>query len=204
MCGLVWPAAGLMAQSLTDDIEQLQLDVQKLAQLKAILTEMYQEYELLHTGYERIKNLSQGTFDLHKAFLDGLLLVSPVVSGYPKVLDIVTKEANLMGDYQAAYGYFQRSGQFTPQELTGMALFYGNLVARCATDVEELTMLVTSGQLRMSDGERLTAIDRVDGNVTGQLALLHSFDDAAALQVVERAQEAKDVGAVRGLYGVGW
>jgi len=193
-----------MAQSLADDIEQLELDVQKLAQLKAILTEMYREYELLHTGYERIKSLSEGTFDLHKAFLDGLLLVSPVVSGYPKVLDIVTKEADLMGDYQSAYGYFQRSGRFTPQELTSMALFYGNLVERSASDVEELTMLVTSGELRMSDGERLTAIDRVDGNVTGQLTLLHSFNDAAALQAAQRAQVEKDVGAVRGLYGVGW
>jgi hypothetical protein len=96
---LVLPASGVMAQSVSDDIQQLLLDVEKLSQLKQILTEMYQEYTMLYNGYEKIKGLSQGTFSLHKVYLDGLLLVSPSVSSYWKVADIVLKEANLVRDY---------------------------------------------------------------------------------------------------------
>ncbi len=51
---LVLPVSGVMAQSVSDDIQQLLLDVEKLSQLKQILTEIaYQEYTMLYNGYER-------------------------------------------------------------------------------------------------------------------------------------------------------
>ncbi len=200
---LLLPASGVMAQSVSDDIQQLLLDVQKLSQLKQILTEMYQEYTMLYNGYEKIKGLSQGTFSLHKVYLDGLLLVSPSVSSYWKVADIILKEANLVRDYQAASGYFRGSGLFSSQELDGIAVFYSTVVERAEKDIAELTMVITGGTLRMSDGERLSAIDRIDGDVTGQLSLLHGYDNSAALQAAQRSQAAVDIGAVRGLYGIG-
>jgi hypothetical protein len=200
---LVLPASGVMAQSVSDDIQQLLLDVEKLSQLKQILTEMYQEYTMLYNGYEKIKGLSQGTFSLHKVYLDGLLLVSPSVSSYWKVADIVLKEANLVRDYQAASAYFRGSGFFSSQELDGIAVFYSTVVERAEKDIAELTMVITGGTLRMSDGERLSAIDRIDGDVTEQLSLLHGYNNSAALQAAQRAQAAGDIGAVRGLYGIG-
>jgi hypothetical protein len=200
---LLSPVSGVMAQSVSDDIQQLLLDVEKLSQLKQILTEMYQEYTMLYNGYEKIKGLSQGTFSLHKVYLDGLLLVSPSVSSYWKVADIVLKEANLVRDYQAASAYFRGSGLFSSQELDGIAVFYSTVVERAEKDIAELTMVITGGTLRMSDGERLSAIDRIDGDVTGQLSLLHGYNNSAALQAAQRAQAAGDIGAVRGLYGIG-
>ena len=200
---LLLPVSGVMAQSVSDDIQQLLLDVEKLSQLKQILTEMYQEYTMLYNGYEKIKGLSQGTFSLHKVYLDGLLLVTPSVSSYWKVADIVLKEANLVRDYQAASRYFRGSGLFSSQELDGIAVFYSTVVERAEKDIAELTMVITGGTLRMSDGERLSAIDRIDGDVTGQLSLLHGYNNSAALQAAQRAQAAGDIGAVRGLYGIG-
>jgi hypothetical protein len=200
---LLLPMSCVTAQSVSDDIQQLLLDVEKLSQLKQILTEMYQEYTMLYNGYEKIKGLSQGTFSLHKVFLDGLLQVSPAVSSYTKVADIISKEANLIRDYQAASSHFRQSGLFTSQELDGFTVFYESVVQRAEKDIAELTMVITGGTLRMSDGERLSAIDRIDGDVTGQLSMLHGYNNGAALQEAQRAQAAGDIGAVRGLYGIG-
>jgi hypothetical protein len=197
---LALPMSGLWAQSVADDIEQLVFDVEKLSQLKQILSQLYQEYTMLQKGYEDIKGLSQGTFSLHKAFLDGLLLVSPAVSSYPKLADVINKEANLIRDYQAASSYFRRSGIFTTQELDGFSTNYGNFLQRGQKDIDELTLVTTDGQLRMSDAERLSAIDRVDADMTRQLSLLHSFNNMAALQAAQRAQTNSDIGTVRGLY----
>lgn len=194
--------AWVRAQSVADDIQQLLLDVQKLAQMKQILSAMYSEYTMLQQGYEQIKGLSQGTFSLHKAFLDGLLLVSPAVSSYPKVTDIISKEASLIGSYNAASGYFRGSGVFTSQELDGFSTNYGSLLQRGQKDLDELTMVMTDGELRMSDAERLAAIDRIDADMTRQLTLLHSFNNMAALQAAQRARAAGEVGTVRGLYGI--
>jgi hypothetical protein len=197
------PVSGLWAQSVGDDIQQLLLDVQKLGQLKQILAQLYQEYMMLHKDYEQIKGLSQGTFSLHKAFLDGLLLVSPAVSSYPKVGDVVSKEASLVLDYQQASGYFRASGLFTPQELDGFSTNYGLYLQRGQKDVEELSLVTTDGELRMSDAERLSAIDRIDEDMTRQLTLLHGFNNGVAIQAAQRAQIFRDIGIVRALYGVG-
>jgi hypothetical protein len=200
---LVLPASELLAQSVADDIQQLLLDVEKLSQLKQILSEMYQEYTMLQKGYEEIKGLSQGTFSLHKAFLDGLLLVNSGVSSYSKVGDIIGKEANLIRDYQAASGFFRGSGVFTSQELDGFSTNYGNFMQRGQKDVDELTLVITDGELRMSDAERLSAIDRIDADMTRQLSLVHSFDNMVALQAAQRAQVGSDIGTIRGFYGIG-
>lgn len=200
---LVMPAANLRAQSVADDIQQLLLDVQKLSQLKQILSEMQQGYTIVKQGYEDIKSISQGTFSLHKAFLDGLLAVSPAVASYAKVADIISKEARLVKDYQAASGYFRSSGRFTSQELDYFSTIYGNLLQGRAKNINELMMVITGGELRMSDEERLSAIDRIDRDMTGQLSLLHTFNNNAALQAVQRGQMAQDAGTVRSLYGIG-
>src|SRR5580693_10710952 len=71
------------------ELARLILDIEKLLQLKNILSDLYKGYEILTTGYNAIKSISEGNFSLHKAFLDGLLLVSPAVKNYQKVLDIM-------------------------------------------------------------------------------------------------------------------
>ncbi|HEY4064123.1 MAG TPA: TerB family tellurite resistance protein [Puia sp.] len=200
---VILPASGVWAQSVADDIEQLVLDVEKLSQLKQMLSNMYQEYTMLKNGYEQIKGLSQGTFSLHKAFLDGLLLVSPSVRTYWRVGDIISQEARLIRDYQSANGYFRGSGLFTGQELDGFSTNYTVYLQRAEKNVEELTMVMTDDGLRMSDAERLSAIDRIDRDMVRQLGLLHTFNDEVALQVAQRAQAKRDMGTVRGLYGLG-
>jgi hypothetical protein len=200
---LVLPGAGLWAQSVADDTEQLLLDVQKLAQLRQILSEMYQAYTIMHQGYESIKSLSEGTFSLHKAFLDGLLLVNPGVASYWKVADIVNKEVALVKETQSANSYLEGTGQFNSTELGTFLTRYNNLVQGSLNDVTELVMVVTAGTLRMSDAERLAAIDRIDGNVTRSLGATYAFDNDAALQAMQRARQQQDIGTVQGLYGIG-
>ncbi|MFX9630904.1 hypothetical protein ABTO69_20345, partial [Acinetobacter baumannii] len=55
----------------SDEVQQLLLNVEKLAQFKKILQNMYDGYKLLHKGYTAVKNISEGNFSLHKTFLDG-------------------------------------------------------------------------------------------------------------------------------------
>ena len=200
---VILPVSGVWAQSVADAIEQLLLDMKKLSQLKQMLSAMYREYTMLKDGYEQIKGLSQGTFSLHKDFLDGLLLVSPGVRSYWRVGDVISQEARLIRDYQSAYGYFRGSGLFTGQELDGFSTNYTVYLRRAERNVEELTMVMTDGGLRMSDAERLSAIDRIDRDMIRQVGLLHSFNDEVALQVAQRGQAKRDMSTVRWLYGLG-
>jgi hypothetical protein len=187
---------------VSDDITQLLLDVQKLSQLKAILSQMYDAYNTMYKGYEDVKGISQGTFSLHKAFLDALLQVSPAVGSYYKVAGIISKEAALVKEYQSAKSYFQGTGRFTSAELGRIGDKYNQLLQGSLQNLEELTMILTAGQLRMSDAERLSAIDRIDAGMTDNLARLHGFDDQLAMQAAVRTRQMQEGQAGMGMYGL--
>lgn len=193
---------GLQAQSLSDDIAQFTLDVEKLTQMKSILSDMKTAYTIVSGGYEGIKSIAEGNFNMHNAFLAALLQISPVVQQYYKITRIITNEGIIVQEYQAANTRFRASGRFTDAELDEMSNTYTNLFNETTRNVSELVMVVTGGSLRMSDAQRLAAIDRIDGNVTTELKLLRSFNDNTSIQAAQRTQEQNDAGAMMGLYGI--
>lgn len=62
------PGRRVGAQSLVDDIQQLIMDYEKLAQEKQILTDMYNGYQVVYQGYEQVKEIASGNFHLHQGF----------------------------------------------------------------------------------------------------------------------------------------
>jgi hypothetical protein len=90
------------AQTIPQLLEQIILDTEKLSSLKSILQDMYKAYTIIHTGYNDIKEISEGTFNLHKAFLDALMAVSPAVQKYSRVVDIINAEYSIVSEYKAA------------------------------------------------------------------------------------------------------
>jgi hypothetical protein len=68
----------------SDEAQQLLLNVEKLAQFKEILRDMKKGYEIVSNGYNTIKDISKGSFNLHDAFLNALLQISPTVKKYAR------------------------------------------------------------------------------------------------------------------------
>ena len=112
----------------SQEVKQLLLDVEKLAQLKQMLQQMKQGYQILHTGYTSIKNISQGNFSLHKDFLDGLLQVSPAVRKYQKVAEIISLQMKVVKESKEALAEFKDNKQFKAAEIEYMAKVYANLI----------------------------------------------------------------------------
>ena len=120
-------AVQLRAQSLAQDIQLLVLDYQKLATMKRTLTGMYKAYPELKNGFEQIKSIAEGNFNLHKAFLDALLVVSPIVRDYPKVVRIIDNEVALVTEYQSSSKMLSQS-HFPSAALEYYNSLYGNLL----------------------------------------------------------------------------
>jgi hypothetical protein len=106
--------------SQSQEAEQLLLDVEKLTQLKQILKDLYKGYEIVSKGYNTIKDISQGNFNLHKTFLDGLLDVSPAVKKYKRIIDIISLQSSLVKEYKSAFNRFKKSNLFNVKEIDHM------------------------------------------------------------------------------------
>ena len=191
------------SQTVSQLLQQLEMDVQQLAGLKAILNDMYKGYEIVDKGYKSISNIAQGHFSLYKAYLDGLLAVSPLVQGDPRVTNSLRSAATILTEYQSAYRVFANSGRFTSTELFTIQQSYNTLFNHTTTSIDELTMVLTPGNLSMDDAQRLTKIDKVNTEVTTQLQALRTFNQATAIQAYQRAQEANDISTIKALYGIG-
>lgn len=186
----------------SDEVQQLLLNVEKLAQLKQILSDMKKGYDIVSKGYNTVKDLSAGNFNLHKTFLDGLLEVSPAVRKYKKIAEIIQYQSKLVQEYKTALNRFHGSGYFNPGELAYMERVYEKLFQRSLGNLDELTMVVTSGALRMSDDERITAIDRIHSDMLDKLNFLRTFNNHTSLLGLQRAKERNDVNTMRKIYGI--
>jgi hypothetical protein len=200
LCFLICAFSFQRAKAQGQDLQQLLLDIEKLTQFRAILSDMQQGYTLLTQGYETVKNLSKGNFNLHSVFLDGLLQVSPEVAKYSRVADIIANEASIVSEYKKAYGAFRSSGRFSVEELDYLGRVYGQLTSEALNDVNELADILTASKLRMSDDERLSAIDRIYASGNNKLVFLRSFNRQAQVLLVQRQQEQQSVNHLKSLY----
>lgn len=183
------------------EIEQLLLNVEKLAQFKQILKDMKKGYDVVFKGYNSIKDISEGNFDLHKRFLDGLMAVNPELAKYRRVTDIIRYQGYLLTEYRSAYRRFVSGGRFSPQEIDYMNKVYRNLFDRSIENLDELAMVLTANKLRMSDEERLTAIDRIYTDMEEKLVYLRSFNKRTDALDSKREKEIKELETIRKMYG---
>jgi hypothetical protein len=191
---------GLHAQSY--ELQRLILDIEKLAQLKSILKDLYKGYEILSTGYNTIKNISEGNFNLHQAFLDGLLAISPAVKDYKRVLDIIDYQGRIVSEYKAAYNRFKQDRHFNPDEIVYLGNVYNQLFNQSLKNLENLLNVLTAGKLRMSDDERLHAIDGIYAGTKDELLFLREFNNNASVLAVQRAKEGNDTEGLKRLHGI--
>ena len=63
-------------------------------------------------------------------------------------------------------------------------------------------MIITAGSLRMSDDERLQAIDRIYNEVVLQFSFLQDFNNSTAVLSVQREKDIQDIEISRKLYDI--
>lgn len=194
--------ASLSAKAQSDEAQQLLLNWEKLIQFKKILQNMYDGYKILDKGYTAVKDISEGNFNLHKDFLDALLEVSPVVKKYKRIGDIISYQIRIVKDYKSAFAQFKDDKQFTAQEIEYLGKVYSNLLGQSLKSLEELYMVITAGELRMSDDERLQAIDHIYETLVDQFSFLKEFNSNTAMLSLQRKSEETEVKMSRIIYGM--
>jgi hypothetical protein len=190
------------SKAQAQEMQQLILDIEKLTQLKAILTDMKTGYQIYNQGYGSISQLSKGNFDLHSVYLNGLLSISPTVRNYGRIAEIITQQASLIGEYKSSYKQFRQSSTFSVSELNYMSAVYSQLVTQSLQNLDELTNVLTAGKMRMSDDERVRAIDRIYASSSDKLQFLRHFNRQGVVLSLQRSKDLGDTHTLKQLYGI--
>jgi hypothetical protein len=180
------------AQAQSAEMTQLILNLEKLAEFKKILQTMKQYYDILTTGYNAVRDMAKGNFSLHKVFLDGLLEVSPEVKKYRRIVDIVAIQLQLIKEYKVALKRTRASNLLNEGELDYLERVYGQLINRSVDNLNDLITVITAQQLRMSDEERLAAIDQIFKDMSNKLEFLRHFNNETSVLLLQRKKEQTD------------
>ena len=191
-----------VAMAQATEVQQLLLNWEKLQELEKILDNMYIGYKILDKGYTTIKNISEGNYTLHQLFLDGLMAVNPSIRNYKRIPYIIDYQKLLLKEYQNAYNRFKNDPNFKPQEIEYLANVYNYLIQASVRNIDDLVMIITATKLRMSDDERMKAIDRIFYDMEGKLVFIRSFNSSTQLLAIQRARSMNDVRTIQHLYGV--
>ena len=200
--GLITGSTCIKARGQSYEIQQLLLDCEKLTQLKDIYSNMVKGYDILSEGYQAVKDISEGNFDLHQLFLDELLKASPVVRKYYKIAEIVNCQMQIVSEYGAAYKRFKADNNFSVDEILYIGKVYDNLVNESLKSLGDLTTVLTDGALRASDDERLQQIDQLDKDMKERLVFLRYFNNNTSILSLQRTKEKNDANTIGGAYGL--
>ena len=188
------------ASAQSNEVQQLLLNVEKLTQFKSILSDMKAGYQIVSSGYNAVRDISQGNFSLHQTFLDGLMAVSPEVRKYHKIAGIVSAQGKIMSEYKSAFSRFKSSDRFNAKEVDYLASVYGQLNKQALANLESLLMVITAGELRMSDDERLAAIDKIYEDMQEKLLFLRHFNAQGIGIARQRELEQRNVSDMQELF----
>ncbi len=193
---------GRSAFAQQQEVQQLILNWQKLKQLEEILDNMYRGYKILDKGYKTIKDIAQGNYSVHQAFLDGLMAVNPTIRNYKRIPMIINYQKLLLEEYKLAHNRFKQDPNFKLEELEYLANVYKFLFEASVRNLEDLVMIITATKLRMSDDERMQAIDGIFYDMENKVVFLRYFNSNTQLLAVQRARSQNDVRTMQQLYGL--
>lgn len=193
---------GLRLNAQSDEAQQLLLNWEKLQTLEKMLDNMYMGYKILDKGYTTIKKIAEGDYSIHQAFLDGLMAVNPSVRNYKRIPFIIEYQKLLMQEYKRAWKQLKNDPNLTIDEIFYIESVYNFIVKASLQNLDDLAMIITATKLRMSDDERMRAIDNIFYDMENRMVFLRGFNNDTRLLAIQRAFANNNQQSVKKLYGV--
>lgn len=198
-CLIMMNIVAMRAGAQTQELQQLKLDLEKLAQFKLMLSEMKSGYQTMLNGYNTLRDLGKNNFSLHKDYLDGLLLVSPSVTSNPVLQRTIAAQQTVVDDAKTWVAGLKKAQVFTAGEISEAIASYTSIGSTVKADVDLLLMITIPGTFRMSDGERMDLISALERSVQKQVLKFDDLQEQYNRLMTLRIQAKKDMQDIRRL-----
>jgi hypothetical protein len=175
--------------------------MEQIAMLQTYLGYVKQGNNIIKNGTNLIGSSKQGELDLHKGYFSSLRTVNGKFRGNEKVTAILAMHDAMSGSRKATISKAMQSGQFSSGEIAQLKTAYANLAAEAEKDIDELMLVITDGQLEMTDDERIREIDRLYLLMQKKYALQRAMNNNILAIASGRTRDLDDIKTIRGLYG---
>lgn len=179
---------------------QIKLYIQQIAANKVYLEYLQKGYSIVKNGLNTIGNIKNGHFSLDKDFFSQLENINPKVRHYAKVTDIIALNIQIIQRYKKALEEAKGADLFNDRELDYIARVFNVLINNCVSLTDELTVLLTPHEWKMSDDERVKRIDGLHAAMRDNYAFVNHFAGELQIIAVQKEKELNDASVLQGLY----
>lgn len=207
ICGLILLVA-LSLQSLNSSAQtwgeifsqkktQKKYLLQQIAALQMYIGYAKKGYDIVGSGIHTVKDITSGEFSLHRNYFASLFAVNPAIKSSAAVAEIINGGLGIF----SALKTWKASG-LNAQDWGYVSLVKANLLEECASDLEELFVVITSGKLEMKDDERLGRLESIRLSIQDKYDFALSFTADLQMLIRQRAREEESINQIRRLYEV--
>lgn len=198
------PVVSIVTGVIKKVIVAIDLKVQALQNQTIALQNAEQKLEnSLHLS--SLNNIS-GWLGKEKALYAGyykeLNEVRGPIADYDEVKSVISKQKQLVMEYQAASSLFNHDAHFSPGELKYMGNVYNGILQESLQNLDQLLMVVSNLSTQMDDAERLGRIGQAAKAMQTNLDHLRQFNRQNAGLSLMRAKDAQDRQHVKQCYGI--
>lgn len=151
---------------------------------------------------DEISSWTEKQRELYEKYFDELQQVKSAISSYHRVRDIAQKQTLIVTEYKKVWAVIQQDDHFTIQEKEYMGQVYAGILEATVENLDQLSILIKSFTLQMSDGERLTLLNETALQVDQNYQDLLSFNRSNGQLSLQRARSNTEILHIQLLYGI--
>lgn len=200
ICCLVFVIlCGLRLSAQSQEMEQLKLDLEKLAQLKLMLSEMKSGYQSLVRGYNSLHDAGLNNLNLHQQYLNDLLKINPAVSADPSIAAVYAGREQMGKSCNDLLSAIRLSGFFSVTEINELNQHCHEILQRADGDIRLLEGILQPGALRMSDAERSSLIAVIQRAMQKRVEKINAVTISYQQNLQRRLQQSRDKARIQQL-----
>lgn len=207
LCGLVmlvalslWAFSG-SAQTWGEIFNQKKTQkkylLQQIAALQIYIGYAKKGYDIVGGGIHAVKDITNGEFSLHRNFFASLAAVNPAVKNSAAVAEIVNGGLGIISVLKS-----WKASELNANDWVYVSLVKANLLAECASDLEELFLIITSGKLEMKDNERLGRLEKLRLSMQDKYDFALSFSTDLRMLIRQKNREQESINQIRRWYEI--
>lgn len=170
--------------------------LQQIAALQVYIGYVKKGYEIADQGISTVRSIRDGELGLHDAFFSSLKAVSPVVRNNTKVAEIISMQLSV----SSSFNEVKNSDYLSGENLAYISEVAEVVLKECASDLDELLLVITPGKTGMRDDERLKRLEKVYDAMKDKSAFVQSFSSGIHLLASQRKSEQESLTQIRQLY----
>ncbi len=198
----ICPGQSLVGTVFNQGGTKMDYYLQQIAALGVYTKDLKSGYKTVSNGLNTIHDAKNGEFNLHQAYFNSLSNVNPAIKNDPKVNGILTYQTEITTCFNNMFTAVNGSKQLTADEVEYLKTVYNNLLTGCNNDLDELSMVITSGKVQMTDDERIKRIDKLYTDMQDKYQFSRSFTNQAITLTVQRAHRQNYIQTLQQLYQV--